>query len=303
MMSLTAIDSQEESKTVEKRSGFKPLIFLSILFWAFFLIVTSACNSSVNGVTSTPSATKSMNSPPIIKASPSSRPSPYVILPSQIPVSSPFGTPLPAYSVPVIISPPNNGLILYSQAQFSWTPVLAATEYEIIIATDNSLSKPVFGTPTRLVKWVFYVEGIEDNRTYYWTVRVTKPYITAPAAGSFETKFPIIHIPEDGSWDCMLLGPSWNYVSPDLVTFKWEPSSFAYEPAEGETVWEFVIATDSALTKTIAGTPIYTNAKSCQVVNLDYSTSYYWGVRVIKPVKGSQTEGFFTISPPPTNQP
>jgi hypothetical protein len=82
---------------------------------------------------------------------------------------------------------------------------------------------------------------------------------------------------------------------------------FAWATVPGATKYEFVLATDPALTKTIAGTPVTLEKTSFQATGLDYGTTYFWGVHVVAPTSGVQTIGTFTVmaepadpAPPPT---
>jgi hypothetical protein len=74
---------------------------------------------------------------------------------------------------------------------------------------------------------------------------------------------------------------------------------FAWAPVTGATEYEFVLATDPALSKTVAGTPVKLTTPSFQASGLDYDTTYFWGVMVTKPNPGPQTVSTFTVMAEP----
>jgi hypothetical protein len=70
---------------------------------------------------------------------------------------------------------------------------------------------------------------------------------------------------------------------------------FSWAPVYGATAYEFILATDSGLTQTVAGTPVTVNIPSFQVTtDLSYNTTYFWAVRAIQPSAGAQSVGTFT---------
>jgi hypothetical protein len=74
---------------------------------------------------------------------------------------------------------------------------------------------------------------------------------------------------------------------------------FAWAPVAGATKYQFIVATDAALTKTIGGTPVVVTTPSFQVMGLDYGTTYFWAVKVLEPTPGVQTISTFSTMDEP----
>jgi hypothetical protein len=67
----------------------------------------------------------------------------------------------------------------------------------------------------------------------------------------------------------------------------------------GVTEYEFIIATDAALTQPVAGTPVTLATTAFGPVTLEYGTDYYYAVRATAPTSSVQSIGAFRtmISP------
>jgi len=76
---------------------------------------------------------------------------------------------------------------------------------------------------------------------------------------------------------------------------------FAWAPVAGATKYQFIVATDAALTKTIGSTPVEVGMPSYQVMDLDYGTTYFWAVKVLEPTPGEQTISTFTTMDEPVD--
>jgi hypothetical protein len=74
---------------------------------------------------------------------------------------------------------------------------------------------------------------------------------------------------------------------------------FAWAPVSGATKYQFIVATDASLTKTIGGTPVEVSTPSYQVTGLDYGTTYFWAVKVLEPTPGTQTISTFATMDEP----
>jgi hypothetical protein len=70
-------------------------------------------------------------------------------------------------------------------------PVAGATEYDIVIASDEALTKTVAGTPVKVYIPFYSAQGL-DFKKYYWSVKVTRPDISEPANGSFRSNGKIM---------------------------------------------------------------------------------------------------------------
>jgi hypothetical protein len=135
--------------------------------------------------------------------------------------------------------------------------------------------------------------NLVGGTAYEWHVRVrsqTSADIVRSGwspVGSFtvEPSTGVISPPSAG---VQLLGPTpgATNVSPD-VGFSWAPMS-------GVTEYQFILATDAALTKTVAPTPALVTGTAYGPVKLAYGTDYWYAVKATKPTSSVQSIGSFT---------
>jgi hypothetical protein len=80
--------------------------------------------------------------------------------------------------------------------------------------------------------------------------------------------------------------------------------SFSWLSVPGATEYEFILATDAALTRTVASTPVKVTTTSYSLsADLHPNTEYFWSVQATKPVVGIQDIGIFSttgVPPAPT---
>jgi hypothetical protein len=114
---------------------------------------------------------------------------------------------------------------------------------------------------------------------------------SAPRTISVQAGAPVA-APHQGP---QLLGPQGGATNVSLNP------GFSWTPIAGATEYEFILATDSALTQTVEGTPVYVPDPAWQVPagTLEYSTVYFWGVRSSKPTTSPQSVGSFTTMAEP----
>jgi hypothetical protein len=114
---------------------------------------------------------------------------------------------------------------------------------------------------------------------------------SAPRTISVQAGVPVA-APHEGP---QLLGPQGGATDVSLNP------GFAWTPIAGATEYEFILATDSGLTQTVEGTPVYVVEPAWQVPTgtLEYSTVYFWGVRASKPTSSPQSVGTFTTMAEP----
>jgi hypothetical protein len=103
---------------------------------------------------------------------------------------------------------------------------------------------------------------------------------------------------------------SQNYAGPQLLgppggAQGLDPASigFAWAPVSGATEYQIIVATDAAMTKTVAGTPANVTIPAYQAIGLSNSTVYYWAVMATKPAASVQTVGTFTTMAKPAPTP
>jgi hypothetical protein len=136
---------------------------------------------------------------------------------------------------------------------------VAGTTYGIMIAALNEVSGDAIMSP-----W---------SDPLFFDVEAASGVIRPPHSG------PILNEP---SLDATATGVD--------VGLSWAPMS-------GVTEYELVIATDAALTQTVAGTPVTLDTTSFGTT-LDFDTIYYYGVRASSPTSSVQTTGTFTLAKP-----
>jgi len=147
-----------------------------------------------------------------------------------------------------------------------------------------------------------WVQNLRANTKYEWRVRArgqnSGDGIRSrwSAARWFHTQAgTAVQLPHAGP---ILLGPAAGAVDVPL-----QPG-FSWAPFPGATEYEFILATDAALTNTIAGTPVTVTNPAFQVTTkLDYGTVYIWAVRATKPTLGVQSIGSFTTVEAPAPAP
>jgi len=92
----------------------------------------------------------------------------------------------------------------------------------------------------------------------------------------------------------ILLGPQGGATDVSLTP------GFSWAPLSGVTDFQFILATDAAMTNTVAGTPVTVYQPSYQVTeDLDYSTTYFWAVKAVAPAESPQSIGTFTTMDEP----
>jgi len=217
-----------------------------------------------------------------------------------------FATPTATVPATVAYDPNSQGS---AQFTISWPAISNATDYDLWFFTDAACTNLV-GTWTSatavpatafrpasaaapsatilantfsagqdywlLIRAVNQVPGDAINSPLSapikFTVEIGVP-ISAPGVG------PVLTSPQAGATD----------VDPSAVVFTWGSMLSATE-------YEFILATDSALTNTIGGTPAYVTTPSFGPVTLDAGQSYFFAVKVTKPSVSPQSIGSFTTS-------
>jgi hypothetical protein len=214
----------------------------------------------------------------------------------------------PTINVPAeVMSDPATG----GNAAFiiSWNRISNARYYEVNIYTDEAASQraatsgsayspPSSGSPT----WSVPAGTLPSGADYWARVRVRNqvPGDGIRSGYSSKVKFTVaagvpIAATQAGP---QLLGPAGGATTSLTPGFSWAP-------VHGASEYEFVVATNSSLTKALAGTPVKLRLPSYQVTDaLDNDVTYFWGVRVVSPFEGPWSVGTFAtrekaVAPPP----
>jgi len=83
-------------------------------------------------------------------------------------------------SIPVLLTPSEGSKDVNRSPGFDWEPLPEATEYEFTLARDPSFQEIIFNR--RLTNTTLAYEGELDwGETYYWQVKVTKPFLGEPS--------------------------------------------------------------------------------------------------------------------------
>ncbi|MFC1892782.1 hypothetical protein ACFLYR_01920 [Chloroflexota bacterium] len=192
-----------------------------------------------------------------------------------------------------------------TSCQLSWQEISSATSYEIWYDTAPSFNQ----SPTRLYSEVTHADitGLESGVTYYWRVRVgqqgdllfapdTFVASGAPAFSRFSGTRSFTTTLGRGQWS-PFAAPSGIAPLPGAIGVSVRPT-FHWEPADGATAYELVLARNSEFTDVViamAGDNVLLTNVWASDRDLEYSTTYYWRVRAVSPTSYSQwAVGIFT---------
>jgi hypothetical protein len=188
---------------------------------------------------------------------------------------------------------PNYKGCYVSELGLSWLELPSVTTYEAAIYLDRACTVRVWleNSNTTGIVVSDNFPGLTAGTTYYWRTRSIAPLkspwsevrkftvavgtpITAPYAGL------VLLSPTSGATDVPLKpGFSWGAV-------------------QGATEYEIIVAEDAALTNKVASAKITTTSFQCSR-NLEYSTTYFWGVKITKPAEGLLSVFTFTTTAAP----
>jgi hypothetical protein len=200
----------------------------------------------------------------------------------------------------------------------SWSPISNATEYWIQIATDEAFTQVVAAAPVSAVPPGTGIGYMAPNPA-------APAWIVPPAVlgGGLDYYLRMQVVQEttgDGNWTNWSTPEKFSvaageivvtpYVGPQLLAPQSGATDVSLNPGFSWARWgnateyEFILATDSELTNAIEGTPVYVERTSWQVPagTLDYSTTYFWGVKATKPTESPQNIGSFTTMAEPVEE-
>jgi len=200
---------------------------------------------------------------------------------------------------------PNSG----QNAQFaiSWPQVSNATWYDLVFFMDPGCTQvaaaffntvtPVPAAPAMVVPTLTLPAG----QDYYLLIRASNQ-VPADAIHSrygAPTKFTVeIGVPIQAPG----VGPVLTSPAPGATDVDAADVVFSWGTMLQATEYEFILATDSALTNTVAGTPAYVTTPSFGPVTLDYDSSYFYAVKVTQPSASPQSIGSFTTTAVPVEK-
>jgi photosystem II stability/assembly factor-like uncharacterized protein len=169
-------------------------------------------------------------------------------------------------------------------AQVDWEDMDDADFYEVQWAEDSEFEVNEESETTEVTN--YRIKGLEPGMTYYWRVRVDKG---EPAWSPWS---------EVWSFTTALGAPQWNPFVGGIPESPYNGAtnvslspSFAWNPADWATGYEFVLATDANYSQAVVsktGANALTNSVYLCEQALAYETTYYWKVRAISKASSSE---------------
>ncbi|MCL4253599.1 MAG: hypothetical protein KJ043_07465, partial [Anaerolineae bacterium] len=186
---------------------------------------------------------------------------------------------IPSPFIPLLLTP-DNLAIVGNSVDFSWSPVVNATEYQIQISTSNTFSSTLLN---QTITGTSYNYIFTQSGTRYWRVR-------ARVSGTFQNWSEVRQLDVQLVNTPSLIAPSNQFKASDLnIAFSWSSVT-------GATGYDIQIATDSAFTNVV-----HNHSLSATSYNytLPQARTYYWRVRAkINTRIGAWTSSRqFTIAP------
>ncbi|MFH2142621.1 MAG: T9SS type A sorting domain-containing protein [Bacteroidota bacterium] len=164
---------------------------------------------------------------------------------------------------PILSSPADGSIGLSLPVTIEWLAYTGATFYQYEIDTSTSFLSPVLGNTTNLTE---VINGLSYSETYYWRIRANNGSGFSPwsVTWSFSTGgilAPVLISPADGSTD----------ISVSTVNLDWNDVSLAIS-------YEYEYSTDIGFLSNVVSGSV--SSSDASIGGLNYSTTYYWRVRV-----------------------
>jgi hypothetical protein len=188
-------------------------------------------------------------------------------------------------------------------AMLTWEDMSDADKYEIQWAEDSEFEVEMVSKTTEVTS--LRATGLVPGRTYYWRVRVAKG---EPAWSPWSEVWDFTTALGAPQWNPFVGGiPESPYNGATNVSLT---PSFAWNPADWATGYEFVLATDANYSQAVVsktGANALTNSVYLCEQALAYETTYYWKVRAVSASSSSEwANAVFTTmaqAPPPPPPP
>jgi hypothetical protein len=140
------------------------------------------------------------------------------------------------------------------------------------------------------------------DATYVWRVRAFNE-VSLDAIDSQWSDSHTINVQSGGLVIQQVGGPVLTGPTPGATGLYPGMVGFSWAPVYGATEYTIIVATDSALTKTLGSTPAKVSTPSFQVTGLEYGTTYFWAVQATKPTVGTQAIATFSTMAKPVATP
>jgi len=224
-------------------------------------------------------------------------------------------------TVPLELASPDDGACSGrgTSCEVSWDSISSASSYNLWYDIFPSFKQ----SPVQINSEVANtrISGLDIGNTYYWRVRVGEagdstcvPGATitfgAPALSRFSTSWSFTTALGGAQWSPF--GTATGVAPPPGATNVPIRPSFAWNPAEGATGYEFVLSRDSEFSDVVIALTdadaLSTTVWACSQ-DLDYDTTYFWRVRAISVTGQSRwgvgvfTTGAAPKAPPQPSQP
>jgi hypothetical protein len=203
----------------------------------------------------------------------------------------------------ITLTSPANGAssLRVTSVTFTWDEVADAEEYQIQVDTQENFkgARVLSDTDEDTTYTWDEVPTAYQGIPLYWRVRVNEQQ---PYRSNWSDKW---------SFSTQLTEAQWNPFVGDVDESPASGASdvpirpsFAWNPADWATGYEFILAKDAAFSDTVVPKKTLTSTVYLCEQDLEYSTTYYWKVRAVS--SASQSEwgvGVFTTMAKPTTPP
>jgi hypothetical protein len=175
-------------------------------------------------------------------------------------------------------------------------------DVEIVDKTNGFTGTPTAAgcivAPTNPIVNTGGIYTLQPNKVYQWRFRAART-TSGMAIDSPWSDARTINVQAGGIVNQEYVGPI--MLGPQGGAQGLNPASvgFAWAPVSGATEYQVIVATDAALTKSVAGTPALVTIPAYQATGLAFDTVYYWAVKATKPTASVQTVGTFTTMAKP----
>ncbi len=180
---------------------------------------------------------------------------------------------------PALLSPADGAENQSTSLSFSWESSPGTERYQLQIATIQDFSATFFDQDN-IIETSYTVNGLDNDRTYYWRVRAINEFGEGEWSGvwSFTTKIGVPSLP-------VLVTPENNAINqPITLTFEWEEADLA-------DTYRFQVSKVSDFSSTVINVGNITET-SYEVTNLEHSLNYYWRVNA---TNESGTSGWSSV--------
>ena len=179
-----------------------------------------------------------------------------------------------------------------SQFCLTWDELLNATIYEVAIYLDSGCTERVWlgnsDTTSILVTDGDDSTGLAAGTTYYWRMRSIAPLKSLWA--------------EPRSFTIGLGGVQATFPTSGTTGVPISNVSFTWDSYPNAAEYEFTLSQKADLTGSIVSEKVTSTAYK-YTGNLEYSTSYFWGVKITKPALGPLSVFTFTTRAAPEEIP